>query len=114
MHLVALKALNKLIALLLVIVLHLADAVRTNHFQCYFAGPAAEQYFSLLQEQLADTAVAMHLVAHNVLDSLMQQIKLHVNGLVTLEYGCSLKLLQSQQQPVQQSASGVDNRCDNS
>lgn len=58
-----------------------------------YAGPAAAQYFNLLQEQMADTAVTMHLVSHDMLASIMQQIKLHTNVFIRAEYGCSLALL---------------------
>ncbi len=58
-----------------------------------YAGPAAAQYFNLLQEQMADTAVTLHLVSHDMLASIMQQVKLHTNVLILAEYGCSLALL---------------------
>ncbi|KAL0024070.1 hypothetical protein WJX79_002966 [Trebouxia sp. C0005] len=61
--------------------------------QASAAGPAAAQYFNLLEEQMADTAVTMHMVSHDMLASVMQQIKLHTNVLVRAEYGCSLALL---------------------
>lgn len=58
-----------------------------------YAGPAAAQYFNLLQEQMADTAVTLHLVSHDMLASIMQQIKLHTNVMIRAEYGRSLALL---------------------
>lgn len=42
---------------------------------------------------MADNAVTMHLVAHNMLSSVMHQIKLHTSVLVRAEYGCTLALL---------------------
>ena len=42
---------------------------------------------------MTDTAVTMHLVAHDMLSSVMHQIKLHTSVLVKAEYGCSLALL---------------------
>ena len=59
------------------------------------AGPAAAQFFDLLQELVADSAAAMHLVAHDILTIIVAQVKLHVMVLVQAEYGCSLKLLEA-------------------
>lgn len=57
------------------------------------AGTAGAQYFDLVQEQVADAAAASHLVAHDMLTSIMHHIKLHVSLLIQAEYGCSLSVL---------------------
>lgn len=44
---------------------------------------------------MADAAAAAHLVAHDMLSSLMHHIKLHVTVLIQAEYGCSLDILGS-------------------
>ena len=57
------------------------------------AGTAAAEYFDLVEEQVADAAAAAHLVAHDMLTSLMHHIKLHITMLLQAEYGCSLDIL---------------------
>lgn len=57
------------------------------------AGTTAAEYFDLVEELVADAAAAAHLVAHNMLTSLMHHIKLHAAMLLQAEYGCSLNIL---------------------
>ena len=55
---------------------------------CVCAGPAGAQYFDLLQEQAGSPAVAGHLVAHDLLSSIVHHISQHVATMVQAEYGC--------------------------
>lgn len=58
------------------------------------AGPAAAQYFELLQEQLGNAAVAAHLVAHDMMASILLHVSQHVSAMVRAEYGCNIEALQ--------------------
>lgn len=59
---------------------------------CACAGPAAAQYFDLMQEQVADLAVAAHLVVHDLLSGIVYHITQHVRAMVKSEYGCSFEV----------------------
>lgn len=61
--------------------------------QAACAGPAAAQYFDLLQEQVSSVAVAAHLVAHDVMASVMLHISEHVSAIVQTEFGCNIEAL---------------------
>lgn len=57
------------------------------------AGTSGAEYFDLIDEQVADAGAAAHLVAHDMLTSLMHHIKQHAAMLIQAEYGCSLDIL---------------------
>ena len=61
--------------------------------QCLLAGTSGAEYFDLMEEQVADAGAAAHLVAHDMLTSLMHHIKQHAAMLIQAEYGCSLDIL---------------------
>ena len=67
---------------------------------CACAGPAAAQYFDLLQEQVADQAVAAHLVAHDLLSSTVYHIMQHVRAMVISDYGCGFEVQHLVSEPV--------------